>query len=255
MKKHFQNISKNKQHFSRLYTNLYTNAVKLPVLLPVFIGIITLTNCASIKKNATYVTPQSIQIKSGTTAQSPLTEAWQRSLIQLTKGIFFIENSEREAGIINISFDQTDPGQYVTCGNFTIKDRRLSGTRNVTYDPVSSIRFGKGFKTNGEKVTVIRSTQLYGKANLLFLERDTERTRVRVNILYTLVSKTQFKTGEEITDAINQSYSFTTANRFEGIDDVNNTKIICQTKGTLEKALLNTARRSTDLDEDEEEDI
>ncbi len=213
-----------------------------------------ISQCSSTPKSTDYNSPEQRPVKHNLTLKVPSHEAWERSLAQLKKQAFFIENSDRDAGIISLSFRLNEPATYVTCGSLSVKDKRLSGTKHLEHELAAPIQYIQAFQANGQRLHVRYESALSGQASLFFTPRSNDRTQLSVNVLYVLTTTNQLKSGKVITDNETNTYYFSTLKGYVGFKDIDDFKIRCRSKGVLEQSLLNTTR-PVNTDEEINEEV
>ena len=187
-----------------------------------------------------YIQPQSYQVETERVISIPFDKFWDMYVAELSKSFFVINNIEKESRIINISFSASIPNEYIDCGrsNRTFSEP-LIGNETFNYEVANGSSYMVDDKRNNLIIwTIDRYTALEGRVNIFMAPEDSS-TLLRVNVLYVWTSE-----ASGISLDMNRTYrSGTVKNAFssgeEGSAKQEGTKVLCRSKGNLERVLLN----------------
>ena len=199
-----------------------------------------LVGCASTE--STYTPPASSGLQTERTLDSNFEDVWDRYVANLSKSFFVINNISKESRIINISFSTNEPGEFVDCGKTTrVTTHPAIGEQTFHYDTANDSSYLLGVKGTNNLWRVNRATRLTGRANI-YIAPQNQGTLIRANAKYvwtvnvsgTLNVGGSFSNNTTL-DFSSQQEGTKTATLSEGKSE----KLICRSRGTLERRLLN----------------
>lgn len=214
-----------------------------------------LSGCVTQGKNTTqYNKNERVNIINEKTVNAPYSKVWDILVRDLAKSFYVINNIDKESRIVNVSFNSTEPADFVDCGR-TI--RTYSEGKNVEryeYDVAGKSTFK--FSTLRQEhpsfynyAVLKRESDLEGRANIYVapLDSDPNKTTVSVNTRYILKSRVKgelfakhasgniFPRGTIPEES--STYTFNT-NSVATKDFGNGDTVVCFSKGKLESDIL-----------------
>ncbi|MGE0734370.1 MAG: hypothetical protein AB7G15_20590 [Alphaproteobacteria bacterium] len=178
------------------------------------------------------------EIRNEKVVDRPFARVWDEYVAALSKEFFVINNISKDSRIINISFESSQPGQYVDCGETTRTVNHLAiGTRTINYKAAESSQFVWA-GTNNSLWNLDRRTRMIGRANI-YLAPEGSKTLIRVNARYAFTVNT-FATSINPPGRSEQAptitIDFTTQEPGTYTDRVGTAR--CSSRGELERKLL-----------------
>ena len=195
-----------------------------------------MTGCAS--STYQYIQPQSYQVKTERVIPIPFNKFWDMYVAELSKSFFVINNIEKESRIINVSFGKNASSEYIDCGTAKRTSTHPStGKKSFNYKVADSSSYEAGVKGTNFVWKINRNTTLDGRINIFMAPEDFS-TLLRVNALYVWTYRASGISNLNET-YLGETIKNTFSSGEEGIAEQEGIKVLCRSKGTLEKVLLN----------------
>lgn len=134
---------------------------------------------------ATQVTPLS-NVK---TVNRNRDAVWNKSVPELGKQFFVINNIDKSSGLMNISYTG-DPERYIDCGRITSYVKNFQGERNYNFAAAKAQQTYEIMDQNSVLFFINRKMNLEGRVNLVFEESGLNSTKITANTHY-LVTRSQ----------------------------------------------------------------
>lgn len=165
-----------------------------------------------------YSPPQQHSFTQSRVVTIPYDELW-KMIISYVGGTFFsIDAIEKDSGLINLSFLVNDASRYIDCGESVIKG---ASDRSISESSPHINLYGCTF-----------TTSLSGKVNIIASKIESGKSRIKVNILYTVRRLVDCPGHRNYTGPFTYSLSFTSNS--SGAFGVRT----CFPSGTLETEIL-----------------
>ena len=142
-----------------------------------------LTSCLS--GNRSYVPPTTTPSNTSfRIIDQPRDVVWAKLVAELGKNFFVINNIDKSSGLINMSYSG-DPTKYVDCGWISSSVKNARGERDYHFQAASP--YEQYELADGMTLYYIeRRISLDGRINVVLEATDQAKTRVTVNVRYTL---------------------------------------------------------------------
>ena len=217
--------------------------------------LILLSGCATQGKSGMqYTDGKQEKVENEVTVDGSSSVLWDKLVGDLAKSFYVINNIDKESRIINVSFNSNSPTEFVDCGQTSRSYSEGENIENYEYDVAGNSSFKVALKSTHPKFSlysqVIRNSSLDGRANI-YLAPDTsnsKRTNVSVNARYIVTSKvsqeiyskhfmhTAYSHAKSVPSQT-YTYIFQT-NRPSTTDAGGGVKVVCSSKGKLEREIL-----------------
>lgn len=163
-------------------------------------------------------------------------EVWARSVPELSKRFFTINNLDKASGLINVSYSG-DPERYVDCGQLTSYVKNARGERTYSFP---GARAQVTYETMEQNLYFIdRKMTLEGRVNLIFEEVGPNETRVTANTRYVLSRALLVRsTGGPGASSSNDSIAFNSGGQASFPMNANGLALECVATGRLETEIL-----------------
>ena len=149
-------------------------------LLFIFLGF----GCAAITKER-YVLPDTYYAPLEFAYPFPFEKVWANTLKKLPDLEVILENLNKEAKTITLSFVASSPEKYVDCGAINLQTDTASLFQNTFKGAQSEARFYISTGDIAPQETT-RKVKLSGKINIHFASEGTSQTKVTVKTFYDL---------------------------------------------------------------------
>lgn len=171
-----------------------------------------------------------------------------RNAIGRKKTFFTINNNEKNPYAIYLSFISETPGKYIDCGSSTgtfsypsikAKDSKIEYTVADSTSPYTTVIAGTYVPSEIE-----RKTSLKGDASIYIIPGDDQfQLRVYTRYIWSAITNIAKKNA---TQSIKTDKFIFSGNLYirQKAETERNETILCRSKGTLEKALLNLTSRT-----------
>jgi hypothetical protein len=200
-------------------------------------GLILLSGCVSGDTSYTPPADYAQNSQNSVVIARPFDDVWAKSVANLGKSFFVINNLEKSSGLINVSYSG-NPEQYVDCGRAHIYVSNAKGRRDYDFN-VASPQANYEIFENGVLWSHERSFGLEGRANIIFELLSEQATRVTVNTRYVLTeSTTAAPVGGSRQVIPSQTISFNTG----GGATAPNSRVRCVPTGEMEREILSSIR-------------
>ena len=215
-----------------------------------------LSGCVTQGKNTTqYNKNESVNIINEKTVNMPYSKVWDILVRDLAKSFYVINNIDKESRIVNVSFNSTEPADFVDCGRTV---RTYSEGKNVEryeYDVAGKSTFKVATPRQEHPslynyAVINRDSDLEGRANIYIAPSDSDpnKTTASVNTRYILKVRVKGELfAKDVSGNIyprgvipeeSSTYTFNT-NSVATKDAGHGTTITCFSKGKLESDILN----------------
>ena len=168
----------------------------------------------------------------------PFYDVWERTVQNLGKQSFVIDNLDESSGLINITYSG-DPEKFIDCGNITSYVNDKQGKH--TYDfPGAKAEATYEIVNGGVLFYVDRKMSVEARTGLVFKVINPHQVKVTANTLY-LVQKvvTAKRKDNNFTQRWSDSISFSTRGASSFRNDFNSAaSTVCKPNGELERELL-----------------
>jgi hypothetical protein len=161
---------------------------------------------------------------------------WASAIASLTEKSFVLDTLSKDSRIITFSFSSLDPGEYLDCGQLTyINTGGIDGNGAKSIPgtaPMAELLVSTGMP---RPAPARRTARLEGKANIIFSEEETRKTRVTVLARYVMSVRTETVAPGKVPYQKQGSVTLTTGQ--EGMHDGDEmTK--CVSRYVLERTIL-----------------
>lgn len=186
------------------------------------------------------------------TVQQPYEQVWNRLLTKLPTSGFRLENSDKNAGLIQVSRPSFRPSQYIDCGTTDVRKTNFHGTTSNKTFSANSLQYER---YAGLIYYVVRTNRLSVLTDVKLTDQQTATT-VFVDSKYTLsideridlmapgpiavIGGAAVPTGPPSREELKNNYyslSFTTAEVSEPYEEFR-----CVAKGNIESEILKAAK-------------
>lgn len=164
-------------------------------------------------------------------------DVWNKSVAQLGKQFFVINNLDKSSGLINISYSG-DPEKYVDCGTITSYVKNAVGERTYQF-PASSAQKSYEVMETPNLLFVNRKMSLEGRINLVFEDLGGNKTQVTANTRYAITKQVEVRNTQGQTQNLSDTVSFNSGDSgtFSTLNP-NNPATECKSTGRLEQDIL-----------------
>lgn len=221
----------------------------------IILTLVFVSGCATQGTNTMqYSEGKTNKVENETTVSAPYSQVWDTLVRDLAKSFYVINNIDKESRIINISFNSTDPVEFVDCGRSTRTYTEGGVTERYEYDVAAKTSFKVATSRQehpsfSNYVLLTREPNLEGRSNIYVapLVSDPTKTTVSVNTRYILSVKVK---GEGFAKHVSgniqtrgripeDSTTFTfNTNSVAKHDAGSGVTVTCSSKGKLESDIL-----------------
>jgi hypothetical protein len=219
---------------------------------------VVLAGCATHGTNSLqYKQPGHAAIVNEAIVPAPFERVWDVLVRELAKAFYVINTIDKQSRLINVTFNASEPGQFVDCGRSERKFSDGEIAQAFEYDLASHSTFRVASPPHEQPMftsrwaQITREPTLEGRANIYIepLEADPPRTAVIVNARYLLTVKVR---GERFSRNVlgtvhsrgalpEDSTSFSFHTKTVAVKDETNPvlpPVMCVPKGRLEADVL-----------------
>lgn len=159
---------------------------------------VVLAGCATHGTNSLqYKQPGHAAIVNEAIVPAPFERVWDALVRELAKAFYVINTIDKQSRLINVTFNATEPGQFVDCGRSERKFSDGEIAQTFEYDLASHATFKVASPPHEQPMftsrwaQITREPTLEGRANIYVepLDADPPRTAVTVNARYMLTVK------------------------------------------------------------------
>lgn len=180
------------------------------------------------------------QIETSKIVDEPKDISWNKTISELGKKFFVINNMDKASGFINISFSG-NPEKYLDCGTVSSYVSNLVGERTYTFPGSSALKQYEIMYTE-PRIALYQATRrmsLEGRINLIFEQISEKETKVNVISKY-VINKTIIGNYNPYLPSINSNESITFSSNEIGRFSESQTE--CISNGKLEEEVLETIK-------------
>jgi len=164
-------------------------------------------------------------------------DVWNKSVPQLGRMFFVINNLDKSSGLINISYSG-DPARYIDCGRIVSFVQNARGERTYDFPAARANQTYEVMAPNG-LYFIERKLSLEGRMNLIFEELGSNGTRVSANTRYVVTrSQTVRHAANNIPQSKTDTISFTSYDGAAFPANQDGRAAECRSTGVLEREVL-----------------
>lgn len=154
-------------------------------------ALLALSLAACANSTVRYDPPDPIPVTTSAEINEPFDAVWNKLVRSLSEDFFVINNVEKDSKIINVSFSTNTPDRFISCGYFDRTFTNARGKQAYYYSAANSAKYTATDNKN-DLVTVIRTTNLEGRTNIVVTPSDKGSTSVIVNTKYVFTTNFNF---------------------------------------------------------------
>lgn len=202
------------------------------------LGVTLLAGCATGSQH--YYPPKERLVNTTKTINKNYDTVWADAIPTLGKQFFVINNLDKASGLINLSYSG-EAEKYIDCGTATSSVTNARGKRDYFYVGAAPYTEFEAFSPQMGLAFLQRKISLEGRINLILEKTGTDRTKVTTNTKYIVTReyKGRMVTGQYFQPSVD-SVSFTNDQKGLFTPNANGQATTCVSKGTLEKAILDS---------------
>lgn len=205
---------------------------------------ISVAACASLDVQSNYQPPRNDQIQNSIVVQQPFDPAWDGFVRKLSQSFFVVNTISKESRLISITVTGPRANEYFDCGRLT---NTVNGQQWVFSPGEDSQYHYDSFPT---ETNIQHNVSSRGSRMNIFIAPENGGTLFEVNSTYSVsmkqtgqsVVKNMFGQvrGRDYLPTSTANFAFTTRTVDEQF--FGNTKIVCQSTGVWERAVLDLAQ-------------
>ena len=149
----------------------------------IVMAIIIASGCGVLTGNINYQSPDyDYKYNNSIVIDKEIDDVWMRFVPEIGKSFFVVNNIDKISGFINVSYSG-DPEKYVDCGTITSYVKNLKGERNYVFPGAKSFQQYE-YVYNNNLYFSARKMVLEGRANIIFEQLNSSKTKVTANTKY-----------------------------------------------------------------------